>query len=128
MPEVIIITSPYSPSDLYQVMHITDRKIDKLDQLTRRVPRYYEFHHDKIQIFKWNDVTHEYWWLNDDVLPPVEELIAEESEPKEPSLPFYGLEYYKQHPEIDPKTNELKEKDPHSSPKLSEDPMNSNGN
>lgn len=150
MPDTIIITSPYSPDELYGVMRITDRKIDKVDQLVRRVPIIYEFCHDKIIVRKWNSYEKRYW--EKERLPSVEEYVDQsvslnsfqllqfdgddtnsqyvetEYEPSDDSeseidqfLPFYGLDYYQEHPEIDPFTNEIK-KDPHNSPKSSEDP------
>lgn len=114
MPEVMVITSPYSPEELYQVMNIADRKIDKVDQLARRVPLYYEFHQDRIKVFRWNKVTHEYWCLDGDVLPPIEEDVNKH----ESAVPFYGLNYYQEYSEIDPLTNEPKEKPSYDSPKL----------
>lgn len=156
MPDIVIITSPYSPDELYRVMRITDRKIDKVDQLVRRVPIIHEFCHDKIIVRKWNNYEKRYW--EKERLPSVEELINQSSPLNslqllqfngddmnsqyaeteyEPSsddnelemdqfLPFYGLDYYDQHPEIDPFTNEIKEKPHYDSPKLRNGAQDSN--
>lgn len=128
MPDIVIITSPYSPDELYRVMRITDRKIDKVDQLVRRVPIIHEFCNDKIIVREWNNYEKRYW--EKERLPSVEEYISQlalsEKQIKESKIDesflFYGLDYYREHPEIDPFTNKIK-KDLHSSPKLSEDPL-----
>ena len=128
MPDIVIITSPYSPDELYRVMRITDRKIDKVDQLVRRVPIIHEFCNDKIIVREWNNYEKRYW--EKERLPSVEEYInqlalSEKQINKskiDESFLFYGLDYYREHPEIDPFTNKIK-KDLHSSPKLSEDPL-----
>lgn len=128
MPDIVIITSPYSPDELYRVMRITDRKIDKVDQLVRRVPIIHEFCNDKIIVREWNNYEKRYW--EKERLPSVEEYINQlalsEKQIKkskiDESFLFYGLDYYREHPEIDPFTNKIK-KDLHSSPKLSEDPL-----
>lgn len=93
MPEVMIITSPYRPDDLYKIMNISDRKQDKLNQLTRRVPLIYEFQKDHISILKWNDYNQTYWEY--DELPSVEKLIEADSEKdSSPAEPFYGIDEY----------------------------------
>ena len=93
MPEVMIITSPYRPDDLYKIMDISDRKQDKLNQQTRRVPLIYEFQKDHISILKWNDYNQAYWEY--DEFPSVEELIEADSEKNSsPAEPFYGIDEY----------------------------------
>lgn len=93
MPEVMIITCPYRPDELYKIMDISDREQDKLNQLTRRVPLIYEFQKDHISILKWNDYNQAYWEY--DELPSVEELIEADSEKNSsPAEPFYGIDEY----------------------------------
>ncbi|WP_304251167.1 Rep family protein [Limosilactobacillus gastricus] len=95
MPEVMIITSPHRPDDLYKIMNISDRKQDKLNQLTRRVPLIYEFQKDHISILKWNDYNQTYWEY--DEIPSVEKLIEADSEKdSSPAEPFYGIDDYLQ--------------------------------
>lgn len=131
MPDIVIITSPYSPDELYSVMRITDRKIDKVDQLVRRVPIIHEFCHDKIIVRKWNSYEKRYW--EKVRLPSVEEYVNQSLPINslqlfqiDQFLPFYGLNYYKQHPEIDPFTNETIEKPRYDSPKLRNGAQDSN--
>lgn len=93
MPEIMIITSPYRPDDLYRIMNISDRRQDKMDQLIRRVSLIYEFQKDHIVVMKWNEYNQMYWSY--DELPSVEELIQADSENNfSPAEPFYGLDEY----------------------------------
>ena len=114
MPEVMIITSPYRPDELYKIMDISDRKQDKLNQLTRRVPLIYEFQKEHILILKWNEYNQEYWEY--DELPSVEELIKADSEKdSSPAEPFYGIDdYLQKHSDTNVPD---KEKPPYDSPK-----------
>lgn len=96
--------------------------------MVRRVPIIHEFCNDKIIVREWNNYEKRYW--EKERLPSVEEYINQlalsEKQIKkskiDESFLFYGLDYYREHPEIDPFTNKIK-KDLHSSPKLSEDPL-----
>lgn len=116
MPEVIIITSPYRPDELYKVLSVSDRKRDKVDQLVRRVPVLYEFQKEQIRILRWNIYNREYWNLTGDVMPSVTELVEEDSHKDDtPAEPFYGLEDYAKH--LNNNVSD-KEKSPYDSPKL----------
>lgn len=110
----MIITSPYRPDELYKIMDISDRKQDKLNQLTRRVPLIYEFQKEHILILKWNEYNQEYWEY--DELPSVEELIKADSEKdSSPAEPFYGIDdYLQKHSDTNVPD---KEKPPYDSPK-----------
>ena len=94
MPDIIIITSPYRPDELYEVMNVFDRKKDRVDQLARRVPTVYCFEKEKVRILQWDTILHEYV-SSSETLPSAIEMIEQENETKkQPLEPFYGLDEY----------------------------------
>lgn len=94
MPDIIIVTSPYRPDELYEKIYISDRELDKVDQLARRVSLVYRFKKDKIELLQWSEEDHNYFSI-DITLPSAWELIEQEEEVNEQELePFYGLDEY----------------------------------
>lgn len=92
MPDILIITSPYRPDELYKKMYISDRKLDTVDQLARRVPLVYEFKKDRVILLEWSEQDHKYF-NDDEVFPSALEMIEQEQQ-AEPPEPFYGVEDY----------------------------------
>lgn len=125
MPDIVIITSPYAPDELYKRLSISDRKVDKVDQLVRRVPKIYEFRPNEVLVRQWEPIDRSYWVKADSPLPSAMEMIAEgQANRKQPAEPFYGVEEYLRQ-QAD---NEKSKKEPHRhSAKLSEAPR-LNGN
>ncbi|WP_251548165.1 Rep family protein [Limosilactobacillus caecicola] len=73
MPNIIFITTPFTPLELYHNLQTINRKIDKFDQLARRVPDYYKFENNRILHYTFNSETKKYYVLN--TIPSITKLI-----------------------------------------------------
>ena len=50
MSEFIIVTTPFSPYEFYQTMHIRNRKVDTFEQLSRRISVTFRFTPEDIYV------------------------------------------------------------------------------